>query len=83
MRKLSNKIIKAINIELREDVREEAKEILYLTTDKERSEFLEAHKEDKGNICCLILDYAKKELVKQGVLEQKETDAFGKFIEEE
>ena len=83
MRKLSNKIIKAINVELREDVREEAKEILYLTTDKERNEFLEAHKQDKGNICCLILDYAKKELVAQGVMEQKDSDAFGKFIEEE
>ena len=38
--------------------------ILLLTTDENRMEFLKYHREDKGNLCCLI-DKTKEELVKE------------------
>ena len=76
-------MLKAIEQTLRKGVREEAKEILSLTTDEERKNFMNAFEADKGNICCLILDFAKKELVEIGKMEQKEGDAFGKWFLEE
>jgi hypothetical protein len=76
--KLSEEIKKAVQSEIRKDCWREAKTILSMTTDKNRDEFLQYHKEDNGNICCLVLDFAKMELVKEGVLEQKDTDKFGK-----
>jgi hypothetical protein len=78
---LSIDILKAVDKTIREDAREEAKLILSLTTPDERQEFLECFWADEGNVCCLVLDYAKKQLVKDRKLEQKDTDAFGKFLE--
>jgi hypothetical protein len=63
--KLSEEIKKAVQTEIRKDCWGEAKMILSLTTDKNREDFLQYHKEDKGNICCLVLDFAKQELVKE------------------
>lgn len=79
MRKLTPEIHKAVNETLNKDVRDEAFEILFLTSNKHRKEFLKMYEQDKGNICCLILDYAKKELVIRKILEQKENDGFGHF----
>lgn len=67
---------KAVNKEIREECREEALRILELADDEDRQEFIKYHKENKGNICCLVLDFAKKKLVEKGKLEQKETDFF-------
>ena len=74
--KLSIELKDAINEELREDCREEAMKILELCEDKDRVNFLKAHQNDKGNILCLILDFAKKKLVEKGLMEQKESDCF-------
>lgn len=74
--KLSKELKQAIVAEIRKDCREEARKILELTDDKERIEFLTYHKEDKGNICCLVLDFAKKKLIEAGKMELKETDCF-------
>ena len=74
--KLSKELKQAIVAEIRKDCREEARKILELTNDKERIEFLNYHKEDKGNICCLVLDFAKKKLVEEGKMELNESDCF-------
>lgn len=60
---LSEELRKAVETELRKDCREEALKILELCDDKEREDFLRYHEEDSGNICCLVLDYAKKKLI--------------------
>lgn len=67
---------KAVNIELREDCRKEALKILELGDDKDREDFLKYHKEDSGNICCLVLDYAKKKLIEVGKWEYNPDDCF-------
>jgi hypothetical protein len=79
MRKLTPEIHTAVKEIIRDNLRYEALEILFLTTEKERQNFLDEYKNDRGNICCLILDYAKKDLEKRGVLKIKEGDGFGIF----
>lgn len=74
---LSSDLQNAINKEIREDLRYEAMTILLLTTDENRMEFLKYHREDKGNLCCLVIDKAKEELVKEKKLTQNENDGFG------
>jgi hypothetical protein len=61
--KLSKELRKAVETELRKDCRKEALLILELGDDKDREDFLRYHEEDSGNICCLVLDYAKKKLI--------------------
>jgi len=69
---------KAINREIAKEFREEAREIIQLTTEDIRNEFLKYFNEDKGNICCLVLDKAKQDLINEGKLELNDNDAFGK-----
>jgi len=69
---------KAIQKEIAKDFHEEAKEIIQLTTDDVRKEFLEYYEANKGNICCLVLDKAKRDLIAEGKLTAKDDDAFGK-----
>ena len=69
---------KAIVKEIAKDFHLEAKEIIQLTTEDVRKEFLQYHKDDKGNICCLVLDKAKRDLIAEGKLTAKPEDAFGK-----
>jgi len=82
---LSPELKKAVEIELRKNCREEAVGILELADEKDREDFLKYHKEDKGNLCCLVLDFAKKKLVEEGKMKQKEGDCFEdpyKWLEE-
>ena len=67
---------KAVRKEIRKDCWKEAYEILELCEEKDRQDFIKYHQEDKGNICCLVLDFAKKKLVGTGKMEQKESDYF-------
>jgi hypothetical protein len=76
MSKLLKECKKAVDVEIREECRQEAMAILELATDDVLLEFLEFHKKNQGNVCCLVLDFAKKELIKSGKLEQKEGDCF-------
>jgi len=78
--KISKELRKAIRIEIRKDLRHEAEIILMLTTDKNREDFLQYHNEDKGNVCCMVLDYAKKQLVEEKKMIQNDNDGFGKFL---
>ena len=79
MKNITVEIKTAVEDVIRDDLHNEALEILSLGTNDDRQDFMTAYNDDKGNICCLILDYAKKGLVKKGILEQKDTDGFGKF----
>lgn len=67
---------KAVRKEIRKDCWKEAIEILKICDEKDRQDFFRYHQEDKGNICCMVLDFAKKKLVDEGKMEQKETDCF-------
>jgi hypothetical protein len=83
---LSPELKKAIQIELRKDCQEEAIKILELADEKDREDFLKYHQRDLGNLCCVVLDFAKKKLVEEGKLEQKEGDCFEdpfKWLEED
>lgn len=75
---LKKKCRKAVDIEIYKKARKEANQILELTTKGMRMEFLYYHHKDQGNICCLLLDKAKEELVKYGIMVQGEDDNFGK-----
>ena len=74
---------KAVEIELREDCREEAIKILELGDDKDREDFLKYHKEDNGNICCLVLDFAKKKLIEAKKWEYNKNDCFNNHFFED
>jgi len=69
---------KAVVHEVARDFHAEAKEIITLGTNDDRREFLKYYKEDKGNICCLVLDRIKRDLVAEGKMEQTPESAFGK-----
>ncbi len=75
-RNVTAELRKAVRHEIREDCRKEALRILELCSEKDREDFLRNHQEDKGNICCLILDFAKKKLVDENKMDYKETDCF-------
>jgi hypothetical protein len=68
---------KAVDKEIRKECREEAIKILELCDDKDRQDFFNySKKESGGNVCCLVLDFAKKKLVEAGKMEQKPKDCF-------
>jgi transcription termination factor Rho len=59
------------------DFHDEVNEILDNVSDDVLQEFLDFYNQDKGNVCCLVLDKAKRDLVAKGTLVIKNTDAFG------
>ena len=73
---LSKEIKMAIRHELRQDCRQEAIKILELGDDKDRGDFLKYHNEDQGNICCMVLDFAKKKLIDAKKWEYNSKDCF-------
>ncbi len=74
--KLIKKSYKAVDEEIKEEARDEAKKILKLATKAERKEFLHFHKQNQGNICCLILDKIKGRLMDGRILEYNAGDYF-------
>lgn len=66
----------AIRKEIRQECRQEAIRILELADDKDREDFLKYHQEDKGNICCMVLDFAKKKLIDAGKWQYNPNDCF-------
>jgi len=74
---------KAIKIELRKDCREEALKILELGDDKDRKDFLDYHLKDQGNICCLVLDFAKKKLIEAKKWVYNSEDCFNNLFDDE
>jgi hypothetical protein len=75
---LYEECIKAVRKEIRKDCYQEAKEIIKLASDEDCREFLRYFKEDKGNICCLVLDRIKRDLIAEGKITLNENDNFGK-----
>ena len=69
---------KAIIEEIAKDHHAEAKEIMLLASEEVRQEFLSYYDKDQGNICCLVLDRIKRDLIAEGKLTEKPEDAFGK-----
>jgi hypothetical protein len=76
-RLLLMKCRKAVRNEIAREYHKEAYEILDLTTENIRKEFLKYHEEDKGNICCMVLDKAKSDLITEGKMQDEINSAFG------
>jgi len=73
---------KAIDIQLRKDVRKEAKELVLLASEEKVDELLKLHGDDNGNIFCICLDGIKYDLWKEGKLTKEQFPSFGEpFIE--
>lgn len=66
----------AIRKEIRQECRQEAMKILALGDDKDREDFLSYHNKDMGNICCMVLDFAKKKLIEAKKWEYNPKDCF-------
>jgi len=66
-----------INSLIAKEFRDEAKEIMKLTTNKHRKDFIKYFKQDQGNICCLIIDTAKRDLINDGIVFENNGNAFG------
>lgn len=76
---LKKKCKKAVKEQIAKQYRYEANVILNLTTKSICKEFLNYHKKNQGNICCLILDKAKQNLVDEGIMVQRNNDGFGNY----
>ena len=74
--RLIKKCYKAVDYEIKKEARDEAKKILKLATKTEQKEFLYYHKQNQGNICCLVLDKIKGRLMDEGILEFNADDYF-------
>ena len=74
---LLEKCIKGVIHEVAKEHHAEAKEIIRLGSDADRREFLKYYEEDKGNICCLVLDRIKRDLIAEGKMEYDKEAAFG------
>ena len=51
-----------------------------MTSEKNRKEFVEHFENDDTHLCCLVLDFAKQQLVEAGLAIQGPDDAFGKLL---
>ena len=75
---LYEECIMAVKKEIAKQYHAEAKEIIRLASREDRKEFLKYFREDNGNICCLVLDRIKRDLVANGKWTKITMDAFGK-----
>lgn len=75
--RITEKIIKNVNDLIRIEARSEALEILSKCSDERFKEFLTYQSKNKGNICCLVLDVAKSELVASNQMIHTVNDYFG------
>ena len=80
---MKNDLEKIVNDLIMEEARPEALEILENANDGQIKEFLTYYSEDKGNICCMVLDSIKMNLVEKGIMKMNEDDHFGKPIWED
>ena len=67
---MTKEIVKAVKYEIRKDCVDDALNILTLTNDLGRAEFMDYHRQDKGNICCMVLDKLKYNLIKEGKMKE-------------
>jgi hypothetical protein len=67
---LPKEIIKAVKSEIRKDCVDDALKILELSDELGRAEFMDYHRQDKGSICCMVLDKLKYDLIQAGEMEE-------------
>lgn len=77
MNNIDKNIKKIVTYEICKEARKEALEILKKCTKERFEEFIKYHNKDQGNICCMVLDSAKIELVSSGEMTHNESDHFG------
>jgi hypothetical protein len=77
MRKLTPEDIEIVNFIVKKEARKEAIEILEKCPIRNYNEFMNYHNMDKDNVCCLVLDFTKDELVKCNEMKQNKKDFFG------
>jgi hypothetical protein len=65
---------------IREDLRPEAMSIVNIASQYRINELIRYYNEGKDNNVCMHLDTIKKELVFYKLMEQKDTDTFGRDI---
>jgi len=70
------KVVKKL---IAKEYRAEALDILFHSDEKVIGEFLFYYYSDKGNISCMVIDFAKVDLVKKKKLKQKKNDYFGEY----
>jgi hypothetical protein len=75
---LYEECIVAVKKEIAKQYHAEAKEIIRLASREDRQEFLKYFREDKGNICCLVLDRIKRDLIAKKKWIMENMDDFGK-----
>lgn len=80
MRTLTSEDIEIINFIIKKEARKEAIEILEKCSIRKYNEFMNYHNKNKDNICCLVLDSAKDELVKCNEMKQNKKDFFGNIF---
>ena len=68
---------------IKPEARQEALKIMKLASDENFHEFIQYYNDKSYNVCCLIIDKVKTELVEQNKLTQKPEDHFGEFPYEE
>jgi len=72
-------IKKIVDEVIREDLRKEAMQILGKASPFRKNELINYYNQGKHNIVCMHIDTIKEELVFYKIMEQKETDNFGKI----
>lgn len=77
--KLKKYIKATITHEIKRSARKEAFKILEKSDAETVGRFLFYHHSDMGNICCLVLDTAKNNLVYDKKIKQRKGDSFGKI----
>ena len=73
----TKEVNKAIDVELAEQFRAEAKALALRGSNERIDELLELHRDNKGNIFCMCLDSIKYDLVKEGKITSNEFPNFG------
>lgn len=62
---------------LHKDARKEASIILSMATPLQLADFLQKYKDENYNVCCLILDSIKLDLVRMEKMQMRTNDFFG------
>ena len=79
---LNSQIIFGINLVLAKECRPDAVEILSQCKQEFRDDFEEAFKNEDYNACCMTIDVAKFDLVKDGKMQWGECSSFGEYLKE-
>ena len=68
---------------IKPEAQKEALKIMTLAPDQDLKEFYQYYDDKSYNVCCLVIDKVKTELVKQNKLTQNPEDHFGEFTNDD